>query len=281
MSLLEARGLTCVYGHTAVLQNVDLAIQPGQVLALIGPNGAGKTTLLRALARLHRPATGTICLADNDIWRADSRAVARWIALTPQLADTLWPLSVEQIVTLGRTPHRGWLLPLTHADHAAIEYALERMGLFDLRTRLVTALSGGEQRRVMIARALAQQPKVLLLDEPLTYLDLKYQTETLELVHELANRDRLAVVVSLHDLNQAALCADQLALLAGGRLLAVGTPTNVLQPRYLSEAYGVQVSVDPHPLYNTPLVTPLLSFSQPNMPLDHALAGEMYDEQST
>jgi iron complex transport system ATP-binding protein len=258
MTTLEARDLTCAYNGEPVLSNLSLAVYPGQVLALIGPNGAGKTTLLRAMARLLRPRKGALLLDDQQVWQLPPRAMARQLALAPQSNGNTWPLSVEQVVALGRAPHRGWLLPFSARDREVVQQAIQRTGLEHLRQRLVTQLSGGEQRRVVLARALAQEPQILLLDEPTAHLDLKYQTEILELARQLAHADDLAVVVTLHDLNQAALCADRLALLAEGRLLVVGEPQDVLVPSYLARAYGVPVVVTQHPLYGTPMVTPVV-----------------------
>jgi iron complex transport system ATP-binding protein len=258
MTTLEARDLTCAYNGQPVLSDLSLAVHAGQVLALIGPNGAGKTTLLRAMARLLRPRKGMLLLGDQQVWQLSPRAVARRLALAPQSNSDTWPLTVEQVVALGRAPHRGWFLPFSTRDREVVQQAMRRTGLEHLRQRLVTQLSGGEQRRVLLARTLAQEPEILLLDEPTAHLDLKYQTEILELVRQLAHRDGLAVVITLHDLNQAALCADRLALLAEGRLLAVGESEEVLVPSYLTQAYGVPVVVTRHPLYGTPMVTPVV-----------------------
>ncbi len=258
MTPLEGQNVTLSYNGHAVVQDVCLAVHKGEVLGLIGPNGAGKTTLLRAMARLLRPRTGAVLLDGQDMWAIPSRQVAQRLALAPQTESGSPPLTVEQAVMLGRAPHRGWFLPLSASDHAAIDRALERTGLLSLRERPISKLSGGEQRRVVLARALTQEPDVLLLDEPTAYLDLRYQTETLELVRDLAHHDGITVVITLHDLNQAALCADRLALLAQGRLLGVGAPEAVLIPSLLSEAYGVPVTVASHPVYKTPMVIPIL-----------------------
>ncbi len=259
MTALEGQGLTCSYNGHAVVQELSLAAHKGEVLGLIGPNGAGKTTVLRALARLLRPRQGAVLLEGRNVWMMPSRRVAQKLAMAPQMDSGSWPLTVEQAVMLGRAPHRGWFLPLSPHDHAAVTRALTRTGLLDLRQRPIANLSGGEQRRVILARALAQEPDVLLLDEPTAYLDLKYQTETLELVRHLAHKDGMTVIITLHDLNQAALCADRLALLAEGQLLGVGSPASVLTPSLLSRAYRVQVTVAAHPLYNTPMVIPIMN----------------------
>jgi iron complex transport system ATP-binding protein len=239
-----------------VLQDLCLEAHSGQVLALVGPNGVGKSTLLRAMARLHKPRQGTVLLAERDVWRTSPKEVARQLALAPQSGRVGWPITVEEMVALARAPHRGWLLPLTRRDRAAVRQAIEQTGLQHLRHRRLTELSGGERQRAVLARVLAQEPQVLLLDEPTSHLDLKYQSEILGRVQQLAHRHNLVVVVSLHDLNMAALYADRLALLSEGRLLAAGTPAEVLTPDRLSDVYGVEVVVAPHPLYGTPLVMP-------------------------
>lgn len=255
---LEAHELHCALGGRAVVEAVTLAARPGEVLALIGPNGAGKTTLLRALARLLRPQGGAALLDGQTVWGLGPRTVARQLALAPQGGAEGVPLTVGQLVALGRAPHRGWLMPLANDDRAAVEAALERTGTAALRDRPLAELSGGEQRRAVIARALAQSPRALLLDEPTAALDLRYQAAILDLAVRLAHDDGLTVVLTLHDLNQAAVAADRVALLAEGRLLAVGAPREVLTAELLARAYGVPVAVGAHPVYGTPLIMPLM-----------------------
>jgi iron complex transport system ATP-binding protein len=255
---LETRSLHLSLGGRPVVEAVTLAARPGEVLALIGPNGAGKTTLLRAMARLLRPQGGAALLGGEAVWALRPRAVARQLALAPQGGAEGMPLTVGQFVALGRAPHRGWLLPLGADDRAAVEAALERTGVVHLRDRPVAELSGGEQRRAILARALAQSPRALLLDEPTAALDLRYQAAILDLADRLAHEDGLTVVLTLHDLNQAAVAADRVALLAGGRLLALGAPADVLTADLLARAYGVPVAVGAHPVYGTPLIMPLI-----------------------
>ncbi len=255
MTGLQANRLYCGYDGQDVLHDLTLVARPGEVLALAGPNGAGKTTLLRALARVLRPRRGSVLTGGRDVWSFSAQAAARQIGLVAQGEPLTWPLTVEQVVTLGRGAHHGWFLPLAAADRAAIERALAVTGLLALRGRLVTALSGGEQQRVLIARALAQEPRILLCDEPTAHLDLHYQGAVLDLLWKLAHQDGIAVVASLHDLNSIAMVADRVALLAGGRLLALDTPEVVLTSAYLEQAYGVQLDVVQHPLYHVPLVT--------------------------
>ncbi len=259
MTTLHINDVKLGYEGQKVLERLQLTAQAGRVLALTGPNGAGKTTLLRALARLLRPQGGAILVDGRDVWSLSTREAAQHIGLVPQGEALEWPLTVEQVVALGRAPHRGWFLPLSSKDQQAIEYALAETGLRPLRARPVTTLSGGERQRVLIARALAQEPSVLLLDEPTAHLDLHYQGAVLGLVQRLAHECEMTVVVSLHDLNLAALYADRVALLADERLLAEGAPAEVFTPELLEAAYGVAVSVEQHPMYGTPLIMPLLT----------------------
>jgi len=248
--------LACGYGRRDVLSKVSLAVEAGTVLALLGPNGSGKTTLLRTLARLLRPRAGRIELDDEPLWERGRRWAHRRVAIASQDDPGGSTLTVEEVVRLGRAAHRGWWRPMTEDDAALIGRALGRTDLNRLRTRPVAELSAGEWQRVLLARALAQEPAVLLLDEPTAHLDLNYQVEVLDLVVELARDEGLAVVLSLHDINQAAVWADRIALLAEGGLLAIGAPVDVLTPEHLGRAYGCPVVVERHPVFGTPMIIP-------------------------
>jgi iron complex transport system ATP-binding protein len=177
------------------------------------------------------------------------------VAQSPQLPDAF---TAEELILLGRTPYLGFLASEGPKDLAAARRAMEITDTLHFAQRRLAQLSGGERQRVVIARALAQEPDVLLLDEPTANLDLRHQTDLLQLTRDLAHRDGLTVVITLHDLNQAAQCADRLALLSEGRLLGVGEPASVLVPSLLSEAYRVPVTVTSHPIYKTPMVVPLI-----------------------
>lgn len=256
MATVSVENLTCGYNGHTVLSDVSLTARPGEILALIGPNGAGKTTLLRAMSRVLRPQRGHVRLNGHNIWELPAQQVARRVACVAQNTRLAWPYTVRQVVALGRFPHRGWLAPYTADDRRAIEDALNRTGLWTLQERPLHTLSGGEQQRAIIARALAQAPQVLLLDEPVAHLDLKYQVAILDLVRELADGG-LTVVISLHDLNHAACYADWLALLSKGQLLAVGEPAAILTAATLESVYDTRVIVSHHPLNRAPLVTPV------------------------
>jgi len=256
MALLEMQNITCAYDSHLVVDCLNLEARPGEVLGLIGPNGVGKSTLLRTMARLMPPSRGKVFLAERDLWETAPRDVARQMAFAPQGISEQWSATVEQVIALGRAPHRGWFLPMTQQDRAMVDRALKLVGLEDMRNCIATELSGGEQQRVVLARVLAQEASVLLLDEPISHLDLKYQTEILGLVRRLAHQDQMTVVVSLHDLNLASVYADRLALLYDGQLLALGTPDEVLTADNLTRVYGVPIMVIRHPVWGTPLVVP-------------------------
>ncbi len=240
MIQLEAKGLTLAYGARLVLQDLDLQLSSGEVLGLIGPNGAGKTTLMRALAGLIAPRRGQVRLAGQDIARLDRRARARLLAWVPQRESSAWSLTVRQMVQLGRAPHRGWFLPYTGEDRRIVEEALQRTGLLPLQARTVDTLSGGEFQRVLLARALAQKPRVLLLDEPTASLDVHHQIDILDRVQELAAGEGLAVVMAIHDLNLAARYCSRLLLLHEGRVWGSGPPRQVLTPENLHAVFGVR-----------------------------------------
>ena len=257
---LETRKLNAAYSrNTEVLHDLSLAVQPGQVLGIIGPNGAGKTTLLRAMAGLLKARGGVVLVNGSDVNSLGDRERARQLGLVPQIETQAWPVTVGHLVSLGRAAHRGWLLPLSDDDLRIVDGALKATNVSEFRDRPISKLSGGERQRALIARALAQQPAVLLLDEPTVHLDLRYQATILTLVRKLVSSDeRLAVVVSMHDLNLAALFADRLALLVDGELQKVDTVREVLTEELLSMAYGVAVAVSEHPLHGTPLIAPVL-----------------------
>ncbi|WP_327286892.1 ABC transporter ATP-binding protein [Streptomyces sp. NBC_01198] len=249
---LSATGVTVAYDRTDVVHDAAIAIRPAEVTALVGPNGSGKSTLLRTLARLQRARSGTLTLGAGtagatDGFGLDPREFARHVALLTQGRPTPSGLSVRDVVEFGRYPHRGrWGRP-DPGGAAVVERALGLTGVAHLATRGVEQLSGGQLQRVWLASCLAQETGVLLLDEPTTYLDLRYQIELLDLIRDLADDHAIAVGVVLHDLDQAAAVADRVALLSQGRIVADGPPEDVLTPQRLSEVYGIRIDVDTDP----------------------------------
>jgi iron complex transport system ATP-binding protein len=205
------------------------------------------------------PQAGEVEWAGRSLLALARRERARAVALSPQRAEeAAWPLTVAEAVALGRAPHRGWFRPLTLEDDAVVERAMERLGVASLADRLLPSLSGGELRRVLLARALAQSPRVILLDEPASFLDLHYQAELLEIVRRLAAEEGVAVVLTLHDLTLVSAVADRVALLADGRLRAVGEPVRILSAEHLVPVFGPHLEVLAHPRSGEPLVLPRL-----------------------
>jgi iron complex transport system ATP-binding protein len=256
MSLL-IEGLSVAYGRRRVLHAVSLAVQPGEVLALIGPNGAGKSTLVRAVSGVIPADAGTVRLDGQDLLALAPMSRARRLAVVPQAVSLPPAFTAWETVLLGRTPYLNFLGQVSVRDEQVARRALERLDALDLAERRVGELSGGEQQRVLLARTLAQSTPVLLMDEPTAHLDLQHQLALMESARELARQDGLAVLIALHDLNLAARYTDRLALLVAGRLLALGTPAEVLTPQTILQAYRVQVEVRPHPLDpSVPLVLP-------------------------
>ncbi|MDH6514231.1 iron-chelate-transporting ATPase [Streptomyces sp. SAI-208] len=250
---LNARGMTVAYDGTDVVHDAAITLRPGDVTALVGPNGSGKSTLLRTLARLQRARTGTLTLDTDATGPADglaltAREFARRVALLTQGRPTPSGLTVRDIVEFGRYPYRGRWGRADPDGPAAVQHALALTDVEDLADRGAEHLSGGQLQRVWLASCLAQDTGVLLLDEPTTYLDLRYQVELLDLIRDLADDHRIAVGVVLHDLDQAAAVADRVALLHAGRIVADGTPADVLTADRLSDVYGIRVDVDTDPL---------------------------------
>jgi ferric hydroxamate transport system ATP-binding protein len=244
---LRGAQLTLTYQGSVVpvVDGASIDLTFGAVTALVGPNGSGKSTLLRALARLHAPVSGEILLADGVNARAlTSRQFARKVTLLAQSRPTPTGVCVRDVVGYGRYPYRGQ----DTDGPRAIAWAMDVTGVAAMAERGVDELSGGELQRVWLATCLAQDTGVLLLDEPTTFLDLRYQVEILDLIRELADEHGVAVGVVLHDLNQAAVVADRVVLLHRGRVHAVGDPRDVLTEVHLTEAYGIRVEVTTDPL---------------------------------
>jgi iron complex transport system ATP-binding protein len=255
--MLVVENVTLAYGPRRVLHGVSLAVRPGEVLALVGPNGAGKSTVLRACAGELAPVAGRITVGGAEIAGLAPVERARRVAVVPQAARLPEGFTALETVLMGRTAYLGWFSRERSCDRAIVHRALERTCTAELADRPIGELSGGEQQRVLLARALAQEAPLLLLDEPTAHLDLRHQAGVLALVRDLARREGRAVLLALHDLNLAAQYADRLALLADGRLRAEGAPDEVLTPAHLAPAYGVPFDVHTHPRHGTPWVLSL------------------------
>ncbi|WP_137994671.1 ABC transporter ATP-binding protein [Streptomyces vilmorinianum] len=232
------------------LHGVDLIAHPGETVGLVGPNGSGKTTLLRCVYGTLAPTSGRALLDGEDLHALGPKARARRIATVPQDSGGDVELTVRELVALGRSPHKRFWEGDTGEDVARAESALARVGIAELADRPYPSLSGGERQRALVARALVQDPALLVLDEPTNHLDIRYQLEILGLVRDLGTTNLLA----LHDLNLAALYCDRLYVLAGGRVVAEGPPAEVLTPGLLATVYGVEAEVIPHPRTGAPTV---------------------------
>ena len=245
--LISANSLSLSYNGHAVVQDFNLSIPPRTIVGLVGPNGSGKTTILRALAGLIEPCAGTALVQGEHASRLDKRLRARKIGWVPQQESAAWPLTVSEVVRLGRAPHRGWFMPFTAVDMKIVECALARADLLALKNRPVDKLSGGEFQRVLIARVLAQEPEALLLDEPTANLDIRHQIQVLDLVRSLVQEKRLSVVMAIHDLNLAVRYCDHLVLLNGGLQVCAGTPEEVFTPENLHTVFGVDARLYRNP----------------------------------
>ena len=241
-SAVECRDVGVVRGGVSVVTGVDLDVDAGDWVAVVGPNGAGKTSLLHALAGL-LPATGRIRVAGLDPAHSSRRRMALVVALMPQSPIVPEGVSVRELVQLGRTPHLRRFGTESAADRAAVERTIRRLELEELANRPAVELSGGELQRVVLGRALAQEPQVLLLDEPTSALDIGHQQAVLDLVNTLRVQDGLTVVAAMHDLTLAGHYGRRVVLLHEGRVVADGVPEAVLEPARLAEVYGARVEV--------------------------------------
>jgi iron complex transport system ATP-binding protein len=238
-----------------VVRDVSLTVRDGEFLTLVGPNGSGKTTLLRLLDRILTPQRGFILLGDTPITRLARAAIARRIAFVPQDNTVQFPFTVEDIVLMGRSPHtRGTAFENAH-DRSLAREMMTLTDVAHLADQPVTHLSGGERQRVFIARALAQEPEILLLDEPNAHLDIAHQIDIFRLIRRLNSERRLTVVSVSHDLNLAATFSDRIIMLVRGTVAAAGAPDLVLTEGRIQEVFGTPVIVDVHPTRQTPRIS--------------------------
>jgi len=242
-------------GGQAVVNGVDLELRAGEVLGLVGPNGAGKSTLLRAATRLVPLETGRVLVEGHDLASVSRRALAQRLAVVQQIPEAPAAMRVGDLVLLGRSPHLRLLGRETERDFEIARESMERAGCLELADRTLGTLSGGQRRRAFVARALAQEAGILLLDEPTANLDPQAQAEICSLLRSLAEGG-IAVLVVLHELTLAAAYCDRLALMDGGRVVALGTPREVLTAANVARVYGERVAVIPHPDTGAPIIVP-------------------------
>jgi len=248
---IQINNVSVTYGSIEALKGVTISMEGGKVYSLVGPNGSGKTTLLRCIDRIVRPKVGAVFLDGRDVNKFSTRELAKTIGYVPQTQVAYHPLTVFETVLMGRRPYVSW--SLGERDVEIARRALKVVGADHLANRYYDELSGGEKQKVMIARALAQEPKVLLLDEPTSNLDLRHQLEILYLLRQLAEKDGLLIVMAMHDINLAYRFSDFIIMLKGGKIFAVGKPDEVITPENVRRVYGVDVTIFGNPQVIVPL----------------------------
>jgi iron complex transport system ATP-binding protein len=256
---LEIKGVDAYYGSVQVLEGVDFSATQGELLGIIGPNGSGKTTLLRTIARILKPQTGTILLDGKQVMQMKDKEFSRQFAAVPQDTTIHFDFSALDVVLMGRNPHLGRLELESEKDIDIARRCMALTNCWHLAERPITELSGGERQLVIIARALTQEPKVLLLDEPTSHLDINYQIEIMELLKHLTVHEGLIIIAVIHDLNLAAQYCDRLVLLCDGKIVSIGSEYEVLTVEHIKTAFGADVIVKRHAVTNQCYVSPIPS----------------------
>ncbi|UTC74655.1 ABC transporter ATP-binding protein [Treponema sp. OMZ 792] len=243
MDMLRIENLSLSYGEKHVVQNLNLRVKKGQVVSIIGPNASGKSTILKSIAGIIKPAGGKIFIEEKDISKMDSKRLAQKVSILLQQNRTPDDISVEELVYFGRYPRKKWFEGFESSDKKIIEEVMRLTNTLSLRDKTLEKLSGGERQRAWIAMSLAQEPDILLFDEPTTYLDLAHQIEFLELVNRLNRETGVTAVLVLHDLNQAARYGNYLFAMKDGRLFAQGSPQEVLTPQNILSIYKIEADI--------------------------------------
>ncbi|MFZ4834049.1 ATP-binding cassette domain-containing protein [Rouxiella sp. Mn2063] len=256
-SPLRGENLTLSYDKKIVAQDLSVAIPEGSLTVIIGPNACGKSTLLKTLSRLMQPQAGSVWLNGEQISRYATKEVARQLGLLPQSSNAPGDISVMDLVARGRYPHQGLFKRWTPEDQQAVDEAMQATGITELADSAVDTLSGGQRQRVWIAMVLAQQTPLLLLDEPTTWLDIAHQIDLLELMRELNLKNGRTLVVVLHDLNHACRYASHLIAMKGGKVLAEGSPKQIVTAELVEEVFGLKCMIIEDPVAHTPLIIPL------------------------
>lgn len=241
--MLEVKNISTHFGKHEILKEINFSVNPGEVVALIGPNGAGKSTLIRTISGVLKPTQGHVFFGGQELTSLSYAERARIVAVVPQARQLGGAFSVQQTVMMGRTAYMDWLGTESEEDQDVVQKAMHDTCVIDFANRRIAALSGGEQQRVLFARALAQAPQLLLLDEPTNHLDLQHQSTILSLARMQAEEEGLAVLMALHDLNLVSLFADRVVMLEEGRIAAQGTPEEVLTADQINRVYKTQIEV--------------------------------------
>lgn len=255
MSIVCGRSINFSYSGNPILNDFSFAVEEGEMTAIIGPNGSGKTTLLKIISGILVPAAGTLEIDGRDTRSWSRRELARTVAVVPQENISIFPFYTEEIVLMGRFPHLRNFSFENRSDYQIARLAMEKTDILTLAARRYDELSAGERQRVLIARALAQEPKILLLDESTAFLDLKHQAQFLNLLRQLNKEQKLSVIFVTHDINLAAQNADRIILLYSGKNYAIGSPAEVITAANIKEVYDVDVLVDQNPHSGLPRMT--------------------------
>ncbi len=259
---LEADSISLGYGYdSTVVRDVSIRIGEGDMIGIIGANGSGKSTLLKALCRYMKPKQGTVYLDGKSIFTWNTRRIAQTISVLPQIHNAMTDCTVRELVEYGRYPHSGTWSSSRSQDRIVVERAIRLMKIDCLQHRFLSTLSGGERQRAWIAMSLAQEPKVLLLDEPTAFLDINHQFDLLEMISKFNRELGLSIVMILHDVNQAARYSQHIIVMKCGRILCEGTPEQTITEEVLREAFGIQARIVRDPEYGYPLFIPLRSVS--------------------
>jgi iron complex transport system ATP-binding protein len=253
--LLEAKAVSAGYDGRVVLTDFSLSAQAGEFIGLVGPNGSGKSTLIRVFSRILRPFSGTVMAEGEDIWKKRAPWLAKRVAVVPQDSSPAFDFTILEMALMGRSPHLGRFSIEGKADIAVAWECLKLTQMEEFADRLVTAVSGGERQRAVIARALAQQPKILLADEPIAHLDINHQIQILDLLQHLTKQKGVAVIAALHDLNLAASYCDRLVMLGQGKIVASGAPAEVITEAHVRHTYGLRAQVKSNPATGRPYIT--------------------------
>ncbi len=261
---ISINALSYSYGDDCVLSDISFDIEKSSFSAVIGPNGSGKSTLMKILAGILRYKKGKILLSGKSLKKYSGKKLARHAAYVPQIASTEFPFTVNELVLLGRSPHQGMLGMNSKKDHMIADQAMEFTDIMALSQKSINRISGGERQRVFIARAICQQPEILLLDEPASALDLAHQIRLMDLLERLKKETDITIVMVSHDINLAAMYSDAMVLIKNGKIVRTGTASDVIQPVVLNEIFGCPFIVDINPMGNCPRISPIPEkFRQP------------------
>lgn len=252
MNPIKIDNLNWSYDEKKILNSITLNIEDGKFTGIIGPNGSGKTTLVKLISKLLKSDKNTVSVNNKDLTHTKIHDLAKVMALVPQSSEVVYEFTVLEVVMLGRTPHLGRFDRTSKADYEIVKKAMQDTDTWQYKDRFINQLSGGERQRVIIAKALAQEPKILILDEPVTYLDVHHQIQVMDLIKKLSESRRITIVTILHDLNSALKYCDYVALLNDGEVYKYGIPKEVVTVNNIKSVYDIDVHMIKHPITNTP-----------------------------